>query len=92
MITKATIEMMIEGTISAARSTAAGALARSARAMKMQTIETARPTPDRKSGIVTAMKRAASALIGAVKRPITYSVFAVSAIAIAATTAATSDS
>ena len=71
MMTKDTIEMMIEGTISAARSTIAGEFWRSARAMKMQTIETARPTPERNIGSVTAMARVAvSDIEASVKRPL----------------------
>ena len=92
VVRNALFKTMIEGTINAARSTIAGALLRSVRTMKIQTIETASPSPARKTGSVTAMKRASSGEPTSVNSCMMYSDRAVNAIAIAATIAATSDS
>ena len=86
------MQMMTEGTSSAARSTSAGALARRARAMKMQTMLTIRPRPDRNSGSVTAREIASTPDGRFVNRLATNALSAVIAIAMAATIAATRDS
>ena len=85
------------GATMALRSTAAGALFFSTRAMKMPPMETAKPMPDRISGSATAMTLAemtlpSAPLIGPVSRCASVSSLVVRPIAIVATIAATSDS